>query len=46
MHDARPSCGFLIELHQDSAFLTDFFASVSAAALDWDGRDLLRPVTG
>jgi Glyoxalase/Bleomycin resistance protein/Dioxygenase superfamily len=46
MHDARESCGFVVELHQDTAFMTDFFGQVRAAGQHWDGRELLHSVAG
>jgi hypothetical protein len=42
LHDATPTLGFLVELHQNGEFLTSFTELVRQAARDWDGRDLLH----
>lgn len=44
LHDAVAELGCLIEVHQDSQFLRDFFGQVTTAAADWDGEDLIRPI--
>jgi hypothetical protein len=41
-HDTSDVLGFAVELHQDGDALRGFFAEVSAAARDWDGREVLR----
>lgn len=42
LHDATPTLGFMVEIHQDSAFLADFTRLVHDAAREWDGREPLR----
>jgi Glyoxalase/Bleomycin resistance protein/Dioxygenase superfamily len=37
-----PSTGCLIELYQPTLRLKGFYAMVATAALDWDGRDVVR----
>jgi hypothetical protein len=41
-HDGSASLGHDIELHADSEGLRGFFSMIEAAAVDWDGSDLMR----
>jgi hypothetical protein len=37
-----PALGHVVELHQHSDFLVEFFAMVEQASRDWDGSDPIR----
>ena len=44
-HEAAHSIGHQVELHADSQGLRDFFATIRAASMEWDGSDPLRSLT-
>ena len=37
-----PFLGHAVEVHRESAFLTDFWNMIEGASKDWDGSDPLR----
>jgi catechol 2,3-dioxygenase-like lactoylglutathione lyase family enzyme len=45
LHDGSSSLGFAVEVHQRCASLTALFEQVRRAAREWDGQDVLRPLS-
>jgi catechol 2,3-dioxygenase-like lactoylglutathione lyase family enzyme len=45
LHDGSSSLGFAVEVHQRSESLTALFEQVRSAACEWDGKDVLRPLS-
>jgi catechol 2,3-dioxygenase-like lactoylglutathione lyase family enzyme len=45
LHDGSSSLGFAVEVHQRCATLTALFDQVRSAAREWDGQDVLRPLS-
>jgi catechol 2,3-dioxygenase-like lactoylglutathione lyase family enzyme len=45
LHDGSSSLGFAVEVYQRSDSLTALFEQVRSAAREWDGQDVLRPLS-
>ena len=45
LHDGSAGLGFAVEVHQRCASLTALFEQVRRAAREWDGQDVLRPLS-
>lgn len=45
LHDGSSSLGFAVEIHQRCASLTALFEQVRRVAREWDGQDVLRPLS-